>query len=236
MSAVCRPLHQTIRQGSKGQVVVVWQKVVGTTADGIFGAKTHKATLEWQRAHDLDADGIVGHNTWASAGLDGPGQKVLRIPTPLSRQELVAALRSGHQVRFGAPASIHKLTLTTAHVALENAWGEAIYGYNFGNISAFGWCGDYNVIRVQEQVKPGKWQLVDMKFRVYSGPDNGAADYWDVMYTVFDRSFNMMDYGDPGGFALQLHNERYYTANPEVYSKSLVQVFATAGAVVAHTP
>ena len=43
------------------------QKLVGVTADGIFGAKTDEAVKEWQKMHGgLDPDGIVGPKTWAA--------------------------------------------------------------------------------------------------------------------------------------------------------------------------
>lgn len=54
----------TIRKGSKGNVVKVWQIIIGATADGNFGSGTEASTKTWQRSHGLTADGIVGKNTW----------------------------------------------------------------------------------------------------------------------------------------------------------------------------
>ena len=54
----------TIRKGSKGNVVKVWQIIIGATADGNFGRGTEASTKTWQRSHGLTADGIVGKNTW----------------------------------------------------------------------------------------------------------------------------------------------------------------------------
>lgn len=36
--------------------------------DGIFGDRTHAATVRWQRDHGLYGDGSVGRDTWARAG------------------------------------------------------------------------------------------------------------------------------------------------------------------------
>ena len=41
------------------------QKVVGTTADGLCGPKTHEAICAYQRNHGLAVDGCVGVNTWS---------------------------------------------------------------------------------------------------------------------------------------------------------------------------
>ena len=59
----------TIKKGSKGNAVKVWQIIIGTTADGNFGSGTEKMTKDWQENHGLTVDGIVGKNSW-KAGLE----------------------------------------------------------------------------------------------------------------------------------------------------------------------
>lgn len=59
----------TIKKGSKGNAVKVWQIIIGTTADGIFGSGTESITKTWQKNHGLTDDGIVGKNSW-KAGLE----------------------------------------------------------------------------------------------------------------------------------------------------------------------
>ena len=54
----------TIKKGSKGNAVKVWQIIIGTTSDGIFGSGTENMTKTWQKNHGLMADGIVGKNSW----------------------------------------------------------------------------------------------------------------------------------------------------------------------------
>ena len=60
----------TIRQGSRGDAVKVWQTIIQVTADGDFGPLTNNATIAYQRQHGLAQDGIVGPLTWSS-GLGG---------------------------------------------------------------------------------------------------------------------------------------------------------------------
>ena len=55
---------KTIKKGSKGNAVKVWQIIIGTTPDGIFGSGTESVTKTWQKNHGLTADGIVGKNSW----------------------------------------------------------------------------------------------------------------------------------------------------------------------------
>ena len=60
---------QTIKKGSKGKSVKVWQIIIGVTADGNFGSGTESTTKTWQKNHGLTADGIVGAKSW-KAGLE----------------------------------------------------------------------------------------------------------------------------------------------------------------------
>lgn len=60
---------KTIKKGSKGNAVKVWQIIIGAATDGIFGSGTESATKTWQSKHGLAADGIVGKMSW-KAGLE----------------------------------------------------------------------------------------------------------------------------------------------------------------------
>ena len=53
------------RVGSRGSTVVIIQRVVRSSPDGIYGPKTMAAVKAWQRSHGLAADGVVGSLTWS---------------------------------------------------------------------------------------------------------------------------------------------------------------------------
>lgn len=57
----------TIKKGSKGDAVKMWQLFLGITADGIFGSGTRASTITYQNTANLTADGIVGPKTWTTA-------------------------------------------------------------------------------------------------------------------------------------------------------------------------
>lgn len=58
----------TLKKGSKGKAVKVWQVILGIEVTGSFGENTDKATKDFQKKNKLEADGVVGKFTW-SAGL-----------------------------------------------------------------------------------------------------------------------------------------------------------------------
>lgn len=66
----------TIRLGSVGPDVCVWQSAIAVVPDGVFGPATKAATIAFQIRNHLEADGIVGPATWRAAKL-APSSTVL---------------------------------------------------------------------------------------------------------------------------------------------------------------
>lgn len=59
--------HPTIREGSRGDAVADWQRVVGAKTTGVFDTDTKNRTIAFQKSRGLTADGIVGPQTWMMA-------------------------------------------------------------------------------------------------------------------------------------------------------------------------
>ena len=80
-----------LKIGSNGEDVKKLQTLLGTNADGIFGAGTEKLVKEWQTKNGLTADGLVGEGTW---GKMFPGSAtaapVTATPIPASSFKLEA--------------------------------------------------------------------------------------------------------------------------------------------------
>lgn len=60
----------TIKKGSKGDAVKIWQYILNVTADGIFGNTTYNQTRAFQAAANLSIDGIVGKKSWTKGFLE----------------------------------------------------------------------------------------------------------------------------------------------------------------------
>lgn len=74
----------TLKYGSRGETVKQLQRLLGITADGVFGKKTREAVRKYQTAQNLAADGIVGPKTWDK--LLGTNDAVLGKRPPDNKQ------------------------------------------------------------------------------------------------------------------------------------------------------
>lgn len=91
-----------IKIGSKGELVKKWQEFLLSqgfspgTADGDFGNKTYRATVEFQKQQGLKADGIAGKNTFdkaAALGFEFPKEPVLPEGNGVTRDQLAYIMR-----------------------------------------------------------------------------------------------------------------------------------------------
>lgn len=76
---------ETIKIGSTGEAVKVLQRLLGITADGVFGPKTEQVVKQLQRTNKLSDDGVVGSKTWALLQKDSIGIVDGHINTHISR-------------------------------------------------------------------------------------------------------------------------------------------------------
>jgi len=105
---ISKGARPTIRQGSQGEAVKEWQKIIGVNADGIFGPGTSAATKEWQKDRGLVADGVVGSATWGAAL---GGQAAPNIPFEVAAVTPVApATKPASKAPTGTVAQIKTIS------------------------------------------------------------------------------------------------------------------------------
>ena len=144
------------------------------------------------------------------------GSQVPKTRTPLTRQGLAEALAAGHVRQFGAPPSYERLGLAWSQVNHETGDTLSAYNFNWGNIKAFGWDGNYHLLTDDAP---------DEHFRAYPSAIEGAADYWRLLAARYPRVLQAFDRGNPAEAALELKKKGYYTAPESLYSSALVRHF-----------
>lgn len=161
--------------------------------------------------------------------------EVERNTTPLSDLEVAQALRAAYVSLFGEDPTHEILGVGWAQIALENAHGRAIHNYNFGNITGQGEGGDFYLLTTPEQVSPGTWQEMTMRYAAHPTPEAGALAYWRLITgpryrPAFDEFFTT---GNAEHAALKLHDLGYFTANAGPISLSFAKLYEQFTNVIA---
>src|SRR5215210_2542142 len=85
---------RVFKKGSRGDRVVVIQRALGLTEDGVFGKATKRAVVRFQRGRGLTADGLVGPATWSAIRALRTRQQHAATRRPASRSSGRGRVRS----------------------------------------------------------------------------------------------------------------------------------------------
>jgi hypothetical protein len=160
--------------------------------------------------------------------------EVPRTNTPLSELDVARALRSAYQELFDEDPTHEILGVAWSQIALENARGQAIYDFNFGNITGTGENGFY-ALETDEQVAPGVWKRLTLHYAAHPDAGAGARAYWRLITgahyrPVFDAEFKD---GNASGATMHLHALGYFTANPEPIAVTMGNLYRHFSDVIA---
>ncbi len=108
----------TLRWGSRGGKVSSVQRIVGASADGVFGPRTHAAVKRWQARQDLVADGIVGPITSRAMGLSTSSSRSSTSSTSSNRSSSSASRSSS---RSSSAAAV--LPFAQQYTGIMYRWG-----------------------------------------------------------------------------------------------------------------
>ncbi|HET8600654.1 MAG TPA: peptidoglycan-binding protein [Segeticoccus sp.] len=112
--------------GARGAIVQAVQRIVGVTADGIFGPRTRSAVVSWQGRHGLVRDGIVGPRTAAAMGLRGgssAGSNASNVSWRTGDQSSRSTTRTGIRQRI--------LQIAQQNLGIRYTWGGDTPGEGF---------------------------------------------------------------------------------------------------------
>lgn len=135
---------------------------------------------------------------------------------------MAAVLRDSYHHVFNKFPTLPMLGTAWAQCALEHASGEAVYCHNIGNITTASAASLHYVLHVQEQVKPGVWKYLDLKFAAHADFIDGGRAYWALLKRRYASVLPLFEAGRTEAAAGQLHDLRYYTANPAPYARGMV--------------
>lgn len=101
---------RNLKRGDTGADVAEMQRIIGVTADGVFGPNTQRGVRRWQVAHGLNPDGVWGPRSRAAAmkACPVPGVDAGYPPEPSFAPIVGNAARAhrwGHIEYVSAPTS-----------------------------------------------------------------------------------------------------------------------------------
>lgn len=177
--------------------------------------------------------------TGASAGGEPPAPDEECEPTPLTPDRLAEVLRDGHIRHFGTPPHADRWACAWAHCAFEQKRGGAIYGNNLGHVTAplppgvppgTRPAGRVCLRRMYERMikNPDKWALVDLWFRVFDSPEEGAEAYWRLLANSYYSVIARCDAADARGAAQRLAEIGYFTGPEGPYIEGMARLFVSA--------
>lgn len=177
---------------------------------------------------------IAGAATSAAedrAATDGPPEKgyaVPRTPTPQDELALVRILQESHELELGEAPSELRLGVAWAHISLEHERGKAIECNNFGNLSVWEREPGPHYVRILKERRRasynsafGRWRWVEMRFRAFDTPVDGARAYWRHLQDHYAKALVLFSVGDGYEAGLKLARDGYATANPTPYADSI---------------
>jgi predicted restriction endonuclease len=135
------------------------------------------------------------------------------VQTPMTRVELLGALREGHLITFGKLPSKNRLAMAWGQVAFENGHGLLTFNHNLGNVAT---------TKVDQ---PNYYNRGDGHwYRHHETFVDGAAAYWEVIKRC-TAALARFDSGNPSEAARYLKRCGYFEADLDQYTKGFSNLY-----------
>lgn len=156
------------------------------------------------------------------------GTRVKRVRTNISTNQMADAISIGWKELFGVSPSKQQVAMVLAQNALETGHRKSMWNYNVGNITTDG-KGSYDYfddLTTDEQIKPGTWKKMNLKYRAYPSLEAGVKDYLKfISGKRYGKAWKHILNPNPAEFSKALKSAGYYTANEAAYTKTLSKLY-----------
>lgn len=156
------------------------------------------------------------------------GNRVQRVRTEVSEPQMAQAIIEAWRDMFGTVPAKEQVALVLAQNSLETGARKSMWNYNIGNITTNGKDSyDYfDDLKTDEQITPGVWKKMNLKYRAYPTLKDGAKDYLKLLSSKhYSNAWEHIKNPDPAAFSKALKQSGYYTANEAPYTKTLSSLF-----------
>ena len=160
------------------------------------------------------------------------GKRVDRVKTETSEAQMAQAVIEAWKKLFGNTPTKEQVGLVIAQNSLETGHRKSMWNFNVGNVTTDG-KGQYDYyddITTAEQIKPGVWKKMNLKYRAYPSLIEGVKDYLKLLSGPrYAKAWKHIMDPDPSAFSKALKGAGYYTANEAPYTKTMVSLYSQFG-------
>jgi hypothetical protein len=156
------------------------------------------------------------------------GERVKRVRTEVSETQMAQAILESWKDLFKETPTKQQVALVLSQNALETGHRKQMWNYNVGNITTDGKGSFdyYDDLATDEQIKPGVWKKMNLKYRAYPSLNDGVKDYLRLLSSKhYGNAWQHIKNPDPTAFSKALKQSGYYTANEAPYTKTLNQLY-----------
>lgn len=160
------------------------------------------------------------------------GNRVRRIRTEASELQMAQAIIDAWKELFGTVPSKQQINLILAQNALETGNRKSMWNFNIGNITTSGKSqyDFYDDLPTKEQIKPGVWKTMNLKYKSYPNLKEGVKDYLKLLNSKrYGKAWEHIINPDPVAFSKSLKDAGYYTANEAPYTKAITKLYNQFG-------
>lgn len=157
------------------------------------------------------------------------GNRVQRVRTEVSEPQMAQAVIQAWKSLFGSAPAKEQVAMVIAQNNLETGHRKSMWNNNVGNITTDG-KGSFDYfddLATDEQITPGHWKRMNLKYRAYPSLEDGVLDYLKFLSKNgrYAKAWQNIVNPDPVAFSKALKAAGYYTANEAPYTKSLTSLF-----------
>jgi len=159
------------------------------------------------------------------------GNRVQRFQTNISEPQMAQAIIEAWKDLFGNVPTKEQVSMVLAQNNLETANRKSMWNYNVGNITTDGKdkFDFFDDLTTKEQISPGVWKKMNLKYRAYPNLEAGVKDYLNLLNNKhYAGAFQYIVHPDPVAYSKALKARKYYTADESAYTAGVKRLFNQA--------
>ena len=155
------------------------------------------------------------------------GNRVQRVKTYVSEEEMRKAISEGWKQLFGTDATEEQVNMIMTQNALETNHRQSMWNYNLGNITTGGGHDYFDDLTTKEQTSPGVWEKKNLKYVAYPTLKDGVLGFLKFLSNNkrYAAAWQHILTPNVTEYSKALKHGGYYTADESKYTSGLNKIY-----------